>query len=151
MWNLMCLSMIMRKEANFERKNFDNTYKVDSLNYDIDADAFAIDGDLTDYKESTDIENDVIIDLDSKGLVVGVEVLDVSRIFDVEKTFLKNIEFFCADISVNTETLKVKMTLSTKSGSSIASRIVTCEGINDISIPASETLLIFNSSKSEID
>jgi hypothetical protein len=146
----MCISMIKKQETGFEvleNERFDNINQASSFEYDLEVDALSIDMDHSKYNVSIDIENYIIVDFDSANFPIGVEVLDVSRIFEIPKTALENIEFFRADVSISTELLKVKMILSTKYGDAVIGRIVTCEEINDEDIPASETTFIFISNK----
>ena len=71
-----------------------NEYKFD---YDAEDDVLYIKDSIKEVEESVEVSDDIVLDLDKNGMVVGIEIFYASEFFgafnkDVDKTFLTNIE-----------------------------------------------------------
>lgn len=58
--------------------------------YDLEVDIFAAHPMKRNYDSSTQI-GDLIFDLDKKGRINGIEILNASKLFNIPKVFLKNM------------------------------------------------------------
>lgn len=61
--------------------------------YDTKNDLFCFKVDERDYDHSIEFD-EIIIDLDSKGIVTGIRIFDASEIFQVQKEVLEKISHF---------------------------------------------------------
>ncbi|MEK6871837.1 MAG: DUF2283 domain-containing protein [Nanoarchaeota archaeon] len=60
------------------------------ITYDKDADAIYLEFQDGDFKKNKKIDNDTIIDLDEKGNILGIEILNVSK--KMPKNFVPHIQ-----------------------------------------------------------
>lgn len=63
---------------------------MDNYEYDIDVDALSIDHSAYNYAYSIEITSDLIIDVDNNKNVIGVELLNASKILNVDPQQLIN-------------------------------------------------------------
>lgn len=61
------------------------------ITFDRNADAIYIEFGNGDFASNKKIDNNTIIDLDKKGNILGIELLDVSK--RISKDFLSNVSF----------------------------------------------------------
>ena len=71
---------------------------MDVYEYDIDADAFSISKQKYDYAYSVDITSEIILDVDSKKNLIGIEFLDASKVLDVKPELLIHPKKIVADV-----------------------------------------------------
>ncbi len=80
------------------------------IKYDYETDVLKVMPTKRKYDSSYQ-ENNLVFDMDSKGKVVGLEVLDTSKVLGIPKRFLKNIRRVDGRIEVNKEELKLRIYL----------------------------------------
>ena len=71
-----------------------SNYKV---NYDEEDDVLYIQDSMKEVEESVEVSDDIVLDLDKNGMVVGIEIFYASEFFgafnkEVDKKFLANLE-----------------------------------------------------------
>ena len=86
------------------------------FSYDIDVDSIFINiVDEYDYKESIELEEGIILDFDTGGIPVALEILDVSSLFGIDKVSFENIQDIKMKIKINScINLELKMVLLVK-------------------------------------
>lgn len=86
------------------------------FSYDIDVDSIFINiVDEYDYKESIELEEGIILDFDTGGIPVALEILDVSNLFGIDKVSFENIQDIKMKIKINScINLELKMVLLVK-------------------------------------
>lgn len=86
------------------------------FSYDIDVDSIFINiVDEYDYKESIELEEGIILDFDTYGIPVALEILDVSNLFGIDKVSFENIQDIKMKIKINScINLELKMVLLVK-------------------------------------
>ena len=67
------------------------------FNYDSEDDVLYIKNSMKEVEESVEVSEDIVLDLDKKGMVVGIEIFYASEFFgafnkEVDKSFLSNLE-----------------------------------------------------------
>ncbi len=62
-----------------------------NIRYDQSSDAVCIGLKESKYSESDEISNNIILDFDKKGNVIGIEILDASNYLDIDE--LSSIKF----------------------------------------------------------
>lgn len=80
----------------------------DNYDYDIDVDALVLRKTDFDYAYSIEGTSEVRIDFDSKHNIIGIEVLDASRVLKETKTKLNNITNLRVDIIEKNKDIIVK-------------------------------------------
>jgi len=80
--------------------------------YNFETDIFSAISLKRDYKSSFQKE-DIIFDLDKKGQIVGLEILNASDSFKIPKSFLKNIKDIKIEIEVSNISIKIKILVKT--------------------------------------
>lgn len=81
-------------------------------NYDFETDTFSAISLKRDYNSSFQKE-DMVFDLDMKGQIVGLEILNASDNFKIPKAFLKNIKDIKIEIEVSDKLMKIKILVKT--------------------------------------
>jgi len=78
--------------------------------YDINGDSMFINEmEPYEYKESIEITDDIILDLDVNNKVVALEILDVSEVFGIEKKYIEQyLESIEADIITTDKLISIK-------------------------------------------
>lgn len=71
---------------------------MDVYEYDIDADAFSLCKQQYDYAYSIDITSEIILDVDSKKNLIGIDFLDASKVLDVKPELLIHPKKIVADV-----------------------------------------------------
>ena len=75
-----------------------------NLNYSYDNDSDSIFINVVNeyvYKESIELEEGVILDFDTKGIPVALEILDISQLFGINKDSFNHIQDIRMKIKVN--------------------------------------------------
>lgn len=80
------------------------------IKYDWELDILTFRKSDDEIKKSIDIQN-VLLDLNSNGLVVGIEILDISKFCGVSKTILNNITKSKVEIKYCPKELLMKIIL----------------------------------------
>ena len=115
---------------------------MNKLNYDYDMEndsLFIYSIDPYNYEVSLELDNDVILDIDTEEKPVAFEFLNASKIFKINKEYFQNIVSINIQSSITTESisLKVKLTYAENQISSV-NRIIS----NLNNIPNRETELV---------
>ncbi len=88
------------------------TKVISSNKYDYDFENDSMFFYIKDKKYKSSIEsNGIILDFDEDNSLIGIEILDASKKFQVSKLELRNIKKFQADIVIGEENIKVNMKL----------------------------------------
>jgi len=66
-----------------------------------------------DYSSSVQLEN-FILDLDAEGKIVGIELFNASKLFNIPKAFLKNILKGNVQIVVDNNILRIEIKLESE-------------------------------------
>lgn len=66
------------------------------FNYDPEDDVLYIRNSMKEVEESVEVSEDIVLDLDKKGMVVGIEIFYASEFFnlfnkEIDKSFLENL------------------------------------------------------------
>ena len=72
------------------------------FSYDTDVDSIFIN--IVDeyvYKESIELEEGIILDFDTNGIPVALEILDISSLFGIDKISFENIQDIQMKIKIN--------------------------------------------------
>ncbi|MBR5503731.1 MAG: DUF2283 domain-containing protein [Methanobrevibacter sp.] len=66
-----------------------------------------------DYEESIELEEGIILDFDKNGNPVALEILDLSKLFAVDKSYFNHIDDIRMEVNINHAiNLKLKFCLS---------------------------------------
>ncbi len=71
------------------------------ISYSADADALYIRLKETAIENTDEVADDIIMDYDKKGNVVGIEILSVSQKSDITKLFIQSFEKVMVESPVN--------------------------------------------------
>jgi len=90
-----------------------------NLTYDINSDAMGIslkNRKPIDYNMSECLDDNLILDLNHDGKIIGIEILFTSKYFNIPKTYLKHIKTlnFTIDINKNKILISIKIKFSTR-------------------------------------
>ncbi|AEF96334.1 DUF2283 domain-containing protein [Methanotorris igneus] len=107
--------------------------KATNIDYDIENDSLYIYAEGQEYKDSLDL-NDIIIDFNKEGSVMGIEVLDASKKFKLSKFDLKNIVEFKSTIFISKDIVKIEMKISILKRNRMVEKSVIAKGLNDVSL-----------------
>lgn len=78
--------------------------------YDIEVDAFSLCKDEYDYAYSIDVTSEIILDVDSKKNLIGIEFLDASKVLNVEPELLVHPKKIYAKLNSTDEGIILHMT-----------------------------------------
>jgi uncharacterized protein YuzE len=101
------------------------------LNYDADADALYVYAKNIKYVESIDL-NDVILDIGENGVIKGIEILDVSKKFHIDKYDLKHIKKLNAKIEITSDIITIKISIVVLKRNRTVERQTIAKGLNDM-------------------
>lgn len=82
---------------------------MDINEYDPIADAFALSREEYDYAYSIEVTNELILDVDSNKNLVSIEMLDASKVLNVDKELLNNPHKIIAKIISSNEGIFLNM------------------------------------------
>ncbi|EHP88523.1 DUF2283 domain-containing protein [Methanotorris formicicus] len=105
------------------------------LDYDAETDALYVYAKDIKYVESIDLD-DIILDIGENGIIKGIEILDASKKFKLNKYDLKHIKKLIAEIEITPDVIKLKITISVLKRNKEIERFTTAKGLNDISLPS---------------
>jgi len=110
--------------------------------YDPFADALSIEQKSSfDYEESIELESNIFVDLDTDEKPVGIEILDASKVFNVNKLSLKNIKCIYMKIEVSQEIISLNFHLGIEIHNKSLIKQVDSNVVNDFNIPTMTTEL----------
>jgi uncharacterized protein YuzE len=103
---------------------------LNNKDYDFENDVLYIYTNEGKYGESVDLD-DVILDIGEDGNIIGIEILDASKIFKVDKyDLLKNLIKFEAVIKITKDVIKLNMKLEVLKRNKEIVRESTIKGLN---------------------
>jgi uncharacterized protein YuzE len=95
-----------------------------------------------EYEVSLELDNNVILDLDTDGKPVAFEFLNASKVFKLDKGYFKNLVKICIQSDITEEAINLKVRLDVlvhnKTQLFEVNRIAT----NLTNVPAIETMLV---------
>ncbi len=111
--------------------------------YDFDGDSIFI-NDIKDYKykESIEITDDIILDIDENNEVVALEILDASKIFGIEKKFIRHLVKIEINIMSDKENIFIKAAFNFMIHQRYTPKELNKQIVNDINLPIHDTHLI---------
>jgi len=83
------------------------------IKYDYETDIFSVYPIKRKYDSSFQI-NDFIFDIDKKGKINGIEILNASKVFNIDKLALKNMVSVELELIVNEEAIHFKIFVKSK-------------------------------------
>jgi uncharacterized protein YuzE len=128
----ICAQFSHQREIRGREKMAINN-KATNIDYDIENDSLYTYAEGQEYADSLDL-NDMIIDFNSEGSIMGIEVLDASKKFKISKFDLKNIVGFKSKIFVSKDTVKIEIKISILKRNRTVEKSVIAMGLNDVSL-----------------
>ena len=113
---------------------YDYDYQNDSL--------FIYCVDSYDYEVSLELDNDVILDLDTNGKPVAFEFLNASKVFHLDKSYFKNLVKISIQSLIDEESIKLNVQLIVLVHNRNQVFNVNCIASNLNNIPSLETELV---------
>ena len=113
---------------------YDYDYQNDSL--------FIYCVDSYDYEVSLELDNDVILDLDTNGKPVAFEFLNASKVFHLDKSYFKNLVKISIQSLIDEESIKLNVQLIVLVHNRNQVFNVNCIASNLNNIPSMETELV---------
>ncbi|MGA2676876.1 MAG: DUF2283 domain-containing protein [Methanobacterium sp.] len=111
--------------------------------YDFDGDSMFI-NDINDYKykESIEITDDIILDINENNDVVALEVLDAFKIFGIEKKIIRHLVRIEINIMSNEENISIKAAFTFMIHQRSTPKELNEQIVNDINLPIHDTHLV---------
>jgi uncharacterized protein YuzE len=119
--------------------------KENNIEWEYDFDGYSIFiNDIKDYKykESIEITDDIILDIDENNEVVALEILDASKIFGIEKKFIRHLVKIEINIMSNEENIFIKAAFNFMIHQRSTSKELNEKIVNDINLPIHDTHLV---------
>ncbi len=113
---------------------YDYDYQNDSL--------FIHCTDSYDYEVSLELDNDVILDLDTNGKPVAFEFLNASKVFHLDKSYFENLVKISIQSLIDEESIKLNVQLIVLVHNRNQVFNVNCIASNLNNIPSMETELV---------
>ena len=98
--------------------------------------------DSYDYEVSLELDNDVILDLDTNGKLVAFEFLNASKVFHLDKSHFKNLVRISIQSLIDEESIKLNVQLIVLVHNRNQVFNVNCIASNLNNIPSMETELV---------
>lgn len=98
--------------------------------------------DSYDYEVSLELDNDVILDLDTNGKPVAFEFLNASKVFHLDKSYFKNLVKISIQSLIDEESIKLNVQLIVLVHNRNQVFNVNCIASNLNNIPSLETELV---------
>lgn len=98
--------------------------------------------DSYDYEVSLELDNDVILDLDTNGKPVAFEFLNASKVFHLDKSYFKNLVKISIQSLIDEESIKLNVELIVLVHNRNQVFNVNCIASNLNNIPSRETELV---------
>lgn len=119
--------------------NKKDSFKMDK-DYDVQNDVLYLHViDDYEYKESLEIEGNIIVDFDRNYVPVALEILDASKFLNVSKFSLKNLIKWDMNIQVTEDSIKVKASFIVPVRQKEVEKPLLAEAMNDINLPIIQT------------
>jgi|WetSurMetagenome_2_1015567.scaffolds.fasta_scaffold972654_1 uncharacterized protein YuzE len=113
---------------------------VDAWGYDFETDSLYFRDKSVNYQSSIDM-GDLILDMGTDGLPIGVELLNASKNFNISKFVMKGIEGFNSTIDISETEIKVTIKAFVKLRNTKVEKVSISLGINDINLQAGQTAM----------
>ena len=110
--------------------------QVNKYDYDVQNDSIFFYGSDKKYKSSIDLDG-IILDVSEDNYIMGLEVLDVSKKFNVSKMDLNNIRHFEASIEISKENIKIRMEIKLYKRNNLINVGLDALGLNSMDLPVS--------------
>jgi uncharacterized protein YuzE len=91
------------------------------------------------YRESVELDGNIILDFDENCVPVALEILNVSKLFGVSKYYLTKPISFRMSIAVSKKSIAIKSLFSINVRQRITEKPIKAETLNDINLPLQET------------
>ncbi|MGN0094419.1 MAG: DUF2283 domain-containing protein [Methanobrevibacter sp.] len=119
-----------------------NSFEID-YNYDFSYDILTvtIKNDY-EYGETIEMDNNILLDFDVKGVPVSLEIINASEVLNVKKYSLKNMHSFQMNVTVNEDTITVNINFVVKVHNKNQDSSLKCLINNYLNIPHTETQMI---------
>ncbi len=91
------------------------------------------------YRESIEITDDVILDIGEDNRPVALEILDASKLFKLEKQYIRQLVGLKANIKITEEIISIKASFSFLVHQKSTPKPLNEQTVNDISLPVFET------------
>lgn len=110
-----------------------------NLDYDIQNDSLFlyIEDDYT-YDKSLRLNKDIIIDFDENKVPVALEILHASKLFEVNRSDLKNPISLDMEIIIGKDYIRIKADFIILTRNKVTPLDLDIEGVNSINIPSQE-------------
>ena len=115
-----------------------NQVKKFDLEYSYDKEVDSIHIRITDdykYKESLELEDGIILDFSDEGIPVGLEILDISVLFSLDKECFENIENINISIDITNFRISLNFLIEILIKNEIVNQPFSTIAKNDIHIP----------------
>jgi len=113
---------------------------IDIMSYDFETDTFYFRDKRTKYHSSIDL-GDLILDMGEDGCPIGVELLNASKNFGVNKAVMATVKGMKSDIHISREHIEVKIKVFIISRSAEIEKVSVSRGINDVNLRAGQTAM----------
>ncbi len=113
-------------------ENKNKTQTISKLNYDFENDSlfvFPKSRVPENYKISEHVDN-FILDLDKNNNLIGIEILNASKVFNTTKTFLNSVTNYNFLIDINEKTIKIQANLKVKIRNNTKEKEIQIEKLN---------------------
>lgn len=115
-----------------------NQVKKFDLEYSYDKEVDSIHIRITDdykYNESLELEDGIILDFSDEGIPVGLEILDISVLFSLDKDCFENIENINISIDITNFRISLNFLIEILIKNEIVNQPFSTIAKNDINIP----------------
>ena len=112
-------------------KKFDLKYSYDK---EVDSIHIKITEDYQ-YKESLELEDGIILDFSNEGIPVGLEILDISELFSVQKECFENIENINISIDITDFSISLNLLIEVLIKNRVVNQPFSTIAKNIINIP----------------
>lgn len=93
------------------------------------------------YKESIEVGEDLILDLDKNSAPIAFEILNISKILEVPKFSIKNLKSIEGFVGINQEFIDIKLEFLVPIHQKEVEKPMFMQTANDINLPNIETHL----------
>ena len=115
-----------------------NQVKKFDLEYSYDMEVDSIHIKITEdyeYRESLELEDGIILDFSTEGIPIGVEILDISELFSVEKECFENIENINISIDITNFSISLNLLIEVLSKNKVVNQPFSTIAKNTIHVP----------------
>lgn len=115
-----------------------NRVRKFDLKYSYDGEVDSIHIKITEdyeYKESLELEDGIILDFSTEGIPMGLEILDISELFSVEKECFENIENINISIDITNFSISLNLLIEVLSKNQVVNQPFSTITKNTIHVP----------------